>query len=302
MNHPVPDPSREVKGYIIFRDTKPGIDSDDPEFIVHVSGDTHLRYWDDDTSAVPGKNATKEWTYIGRGGDEEDASYDITYNHRPLEEGRAYYYVIRRIVSPYQPQIPIATQQARPAQAVQWEEAEWDFEPNMNDVLSRPSSPLGPVSYVLPATPNDPPDGSTTVNPQQIRFRWTLQTTPDEGDGAGRNARYVLVVFKRDNLSNPVFVSEPLRPTATTMSITVNDPDGHVFQPNTDYVWMVGHYVEGEPAPEGPISIGRLKPIVSTQYQFRTVALPPGATAAAHRQGDRLIRRGPFGEIHTRPR
>ncbi len=297
MAHPVPDPYRTVKGYIIFRGEVPGIDTDDPENIVHVSGERYFRYWDDDTSAVPDKNATKEWTYIGRGGDEEDASYDITYNHRPLEPGHTYYYRIRRIVSPYEPQIPIATGQVRANQAIEWADAEWDFEPSMEAVLSDPSSPLGPVTYIEPALPQEPRDGSTTVNPQEIRFVWNLQTPPQDG---GRNARYRLVVFRRDNMTAPVYMSDPIRPTTTTMSLVVRDPDGNIFKPDTDYVWMVGHYVDGEAEPHGPIR--GLPLILSQRFEFRTVSTPPGPVGSARWHDGRLIRRGPLGEIRTRRR
>ena len=299
MHHPLPDPYRNIKGYIIFRGEVPGIDTDHPENIVHVSGESYFRYWDDDTTARPGINATKEWTYIGRGGDEEDASYDITYNHRPLEPGHTYYYRMRRIVSPYEPQIPIATQQVRTGQ-VEWEEAEWDFEPSMDAVLSDPSSPLGPVTYVQPAIPQEPRDGSTTVNPQEIRFVWNLQTGPNDGTGGGRNARYQLVVFRRDNMTSPVYVSDPMRPTTTTMTLVVRDPDGNIFKPDTDYVWMVGHYVEGEVQPRGPIR--GLPLILSQRFEFRTVSAPPGPVGSTQWHDGRLIRRGPLGEIRTRRR
>lgn len=298
LGRPVPDPSREIKGYIIFRGESPFIDTDDPENIVYVSGNPRLRAWDDDMTARAEINATKEWTYIGRGGDEEDASYDITYNHRPLEPGHTYYYRVRRIVSPYEAQVPIATQQARgvgTAQGPEYVDAEWEFEPNMDAVLSGPSDPLGPVTYVLPAVLRDPRDGLTTVNPREITFVWDLQTPPSAGPGAA-DARYVLLVFRANNLNHPIYRSEPMRPTASTMTKVVRDPDGHIFKPDTEYVWMVGHYVEGEPEPLTPLGL-----VLSSQFYFRTVAVPPAPTSVgAARGGERVpVRRGWLGETRT---
>ncbi|MGD9518385.1 MAG: hypothetical protein AB7W28_02625 [Armatimonadota bacterium] len=296
MNHPNPDYTK-IKGYVVFRGETPYVDTDDPESIVHVSGDSRFSNWDDDMTARAGIVAQKEWTFIGRDGEEEDASYEITYNHRPLEPGRTYYYRLRRIVSPYQPQVPMATEQARgvrTAQEIEYEEAEWEFEPNMDEVLSDPSAPMGPVTYILPALPSQPRDGLTTINPREITFVWDLQTPPTAGSGA-RNARYVLLVFRADDLNNPVYQSEAMRPTAT-MTKVVRDPNEDIFQRDTDYVWMVGHYVEGESRPNN-----KFKMVLSEQYHFRTVSLPPSPLMVRPATGDKPVpvRRGWWGETRS---
>ncbi|MCD6351149.1 MAG: hypothetical protein J7M26_03420, partial [Armatimonadetes bacterium] len=240
-------------------------------------------------------NAPKDWTYIDRSGDEADASYDITYNHHPLVPGHTYYYRMRRIVSPYEPQVPIASQQVGAAQAPDYVDAEWDFEPSMDAVLSDPSGPLGPVTYILPALPRDPADGLTTINPQEIIFRWDLQTPPSAGPGA-KNARYVLLVFAATDLNNPVYQSEPMRPDSATMTKIVRDPHQDIFKRDTEYVWMVGHYVEGEARPQTQLGL-----ILSEQYHFRTVDLPPSPAMVRPAKGGGLIpvRRGWWGETRT---
>lgn len=291
--------SRVIKGYIVFRGETPYLDTSDPENIVHVSGDAKFRAWDDDMTARAGINAQKEWTFMSRDGEEEDASYDITYNHRPLEPGRTYYYRMRRIVSPYQPQVPIATEQVGTAQEPEYEDAEWEFEPNIDEVLSDSSNPMGPITYILPALPREPRDGLVTINPREITFIWDLQTPPSAGAGAA-NARYVLLVFRAGDLTNPVYQSEPMRAQAT-MTVVVRDPNQDIFTRNTEYVWMVGCYVDGEARPNN-----RLQAILSEQYRFRTVDLPPEAAMVRPAGSDELVpvRRGWWGETRTprRPR
>lgn len=273
LGRPVPDPSREIKGYIVFRGEGAWINTDDPDAIVHVSGDPHFAAWDDDMTSRAGIVAQKQWDYIGRNGQQAQASYTITYNHRPLQPGHTYFYRLRRIVSPYEPQVPTAQvlslrRPAHSSQAGTWPAATWQFQPNMDAVLSGASDPIGPVTYVLPAIPSFPRDGSATVNPREIAFEWRLQTPPTAGAGA-RNARYVLLVY-REGASQPIFVSQPLRPTSTVMTLTVRDPEGHVFKPDTAYVWVVGHYVEGEARPLTATGF-----VLSRRSYFRTVAAPP---------------------------
>ncbi len=291
--------ARVIKGYIVFRAETPYLDTNDPENIVHVSGDSRFQAWDDDMTARADINAQKDWTFIGRDGEEDDASYDITYNHRPLEPGRTYYYRMRRIVSPYQPVVPIATAQVGTAQEPEYVDAEWTFEPNMDEVLSDSSSPMGPATYILPALPREPRDGLTTVNPQEITFIWDLQTPPSAGPGAA-SAQYVLLVFRASDLNNPVYTSEPMRAQAT-MTIIVRDPNQDIFKRNTEYVWMVGCYVNGEARPKN-----RFQAVLSEQYHFRTVDLPPGPAMVRPAGSDEMVpvRRGWWGDTRTprRPR
>ena len=81
-------------------------------------------------------------------------------------------------------------------------------------------------------------------------------------------------------------------PTSGTMTKVVRDPSGLIFQPNTEYEWMVGHYVEGEARPLGSLGL-----ILSEKFRFRTVELPPSPAAAAGG-----VRHGWFGETRTRRR
>jgi hypothetical protein len=164
----------------------------------------------------------------------------------------------------------------------------------MDEVLSGPSEPLGPVTYILPAIPSDPRDGLSTVNPREITFVWDLQTPPTAGPGA-RNARYVLLVFRANDPNTPVYRSEAMRPAAT-MTKVVQDPNGDIFKGDTDYVWMVGCYVEGENTPKNKFGL-----ILSEQYHFRTVALPPGPAMVQPATGGKPVpvRRGWWGETRT---
>ncbi len=287
--HVVPDPSK-IRAHIFFRDTRPTPRFEDPAYIVAVVQRATRVKFDDDMTPEPDINVTDEWTYIGRDGDEEDASYDITYNHRPLVPGTTYWYVVRRIVSPYEPVIPIAQQKKGRAKQVEWADEEWEFDPPT--MLSDPSSPTKGVTYMLPAQPEQPYDGASTIDPSNITFMWTLQTPPTAGPGA-RNARYVLLVFRADSLSNPVLQTPPLVPTGSSMVYTVNDPHHQIFQGDTDYIWMVGLYVDGEPRPVND-AFPKLRMVLSEQYHFRTGPTPPSPTAAGG------ARRGWWGETRTR--
>ena len=297
--HPVPDPYRDVKGYIIFRGNTANINTSDPANIVYAGDEPRFDDIFDPNSIGRGEiNVTREWTYIGRGGDEEDASYDITYNWYYLRPGFTYYYRVRRIVSPYEIQYPqTQAAQARPAQE-EWAEPEWDFEPSRDAVLSDPSDAAGPFTYILPAVPLEPLE-NFTPNPASISFVWQPGSAGmpvgQVGQGVLR-ARYVLVIWRADNLSQPIYMSEPIRPTSldSAMSKTVNDPQGILFQGNTEYIWRIGAYVEGEARPNNrPDGF-----VYSRDVYFRTGPMPPGPTSAG--VGGQPVRRGWWGEPRTR--
>lgn len=295
--HPIPDPYRDVKGYIIFRGNTANINTSDPANIVYVGDEGRFDDIFDPTAVGRGEiNVSRQWTYIGRGGDQEDASYDITYNWYYLRPGFTYYYRVRRIVSPYEIQYP-QTQAARakPTQQQQWAEPTWDFEPSRDAVLSDPSDAAGPFTYILPATPLEPSE-NFTVNPASINFVWKPGSAGmpvgQVGQGVLR-ARYVLVIWRADNLSQPIYMSESIRPTTLdgSMSKTVNDPQGILFKSNTQYIWRIGAYVEGETRPNNRADGF----IYSRDMHFRTGPMPPSPAAA----GGQPVRRGWWGEPRT---
>jgi len=269
MLRPIPDPDTEIQGYIIFRGESPYVDTSTPYAIVHVSGDSHFAAWDDDMTSRGGIVAQKQWTYLDRNGQQQTASYQITYNHPPLVPGHTYYYRMRRIVSPYEPNVPISQQVplAQPNQAG-WPTPQWQFQPSDSAVLSASSGPIGPITYMLPAVLRQPQDGLSTLNPTSITFSWDYGTPPSAGPGAA-NARYVLLVYEASS-QRLVYQSEPRSPLGSSDSLTVNDPNGWVFRPNTWYEWVVGLYVEGEPRPRTSTGL-----ILSQRWRFYTVSMPP---------------------------
>jgi hypothetical protein len=294
QNGQPPDPATQVKGYIIYRGTTQYLNVADPENIVQVLDQTFPGPWTDDQTDRASITFTKTWQY-NNAGTQASATATILYNHRALVSGETYFYRIRRIVSPYHPQIPIAgtgtgTTQVR-SQQVTFVAATQTYTPSADEVLSEPSVPLGPQTFILPAIPREPLNGSTTINPQQITFNWDLGTGPSEGNGAA--ARYVLVVYRADNLNNPVYQSSAQQPTSTTMSFVVNDPNQTIFQNGTDYVWAVGEYVPGETRAKNTLQLE-----FSQQFHFTTVNLPPSATAAGASKGG-AQRTGWWGEARA---
>ncbi len=282
QNGQPPDPSRVVKGYIVYRGVTQYFNVADPENIVQVLDQTFPGPWTDDQTDRADINFDKTWQYMDNTGSQTDATATIVYNHRALQSGETYFYRLRRIVSPYQPQIPISTAGVRAAgvrpSQVTFVTATQTYTPDADQVLSEPSVPLGPVTFILPAIPREPLNGSTTINPQEITFNWDLGTGPSEGNGAA--ARYVLVVFRADNLNNPVYQSTAQQPTSTTMTLVVRDPNQTIFQNGTDYVWAVGHYVPGEQRARNTLQL-----VFSQQFHFTTVNLPPSASAAGASKG-----------------
>ena len=295
QNGQPPDPAKVVKGYIIYRGTTQYLNVADPENIVQVLDQTFPGPWTDDQTDRASIVFTKTWQFIGSGGTNVAASANITYNHRALQSGQTYFYRIRRIVSPYEPQIPISAAGVRAAgvrpSQVTFVTPTQTYTPSADEVLSEPSVPLGPQTFILPAIPREPLNGITTINPQEITFNWDLGTGPSEGNGAA--ARYVLVVFRADNLNNPVYQSAPQQPTSTTMTLVVRDPNQTIFQNGTDYVWAVGEYVPGETRASNTLQLE-----FSQQFHFTTVTLPPSATAAGASKGG-AVRRGWWNEPRT---
>lgn len=301
QNGNVPDPS-QVHGYIIYRGTSQFLDVSNADNIVEVMDQSYPGSWTDDQTDTADIEFNKSWSYVNGSGSSSSttASADIVYNHHALIPGNTYYYRVRRIVSPYVVQLPISnsgsgsgttTASVHPAQ-VTFATTSQTYTPDETSVLSEPSGPLGPVTVIDPVVPVEPLNGSTTINPQQITFSWNLGTPPSVGNAS--SARYVLVVYNASNLNTPIYESTPQVPTSTTMTVNVQDPNGTIFTGGTSYVWEVGHYVQGEARAKNTLGL-----VMSRQFTFTTVNMPPSAAAAGAATGGSQ-RTGWWGEQRLR--
>ena len=268
----VPDPVH-THFYLLYRGPSAGFPAavDDRNYLVFIDQIGSLAFIDDDTSTRYGLKVTDgAFTYVDTGGTQGDGTVTATYNHYGVVPGNTYFYKVQRVVDPYRPQLPTATQvviaPVAPTLTV-----------DPPDALGNPSAAAGPVTFFQPAAQTSPTGTGTPVSPTGAIFTWTPQVGADQ---------YQVQVYDSPTLSHLVVSSPVITWTGqTSLSWTFND---FTFTGDTTFYWVVGSRASGESTPEG-VASGRTVPfILSTKSSFKTVSAPPPpvtSSAASRRPG-----------------
>lgn len=264
-----PDPE-QVHAYLFYRGRTAGFVADalamgdgtvDGGPLVAVIPDSHLDYYEDFPQRQVGLTADISFQFFNRSGEEETGTLTATYNHAELVPGNSYYYKVRRLVDPWRPILPNPTQ--APFVAV-------TFAVDPPDALSRPSTPTGPVTYSLPATPLRPVGMTTAVDPSAATFEWAPVRGADQ---------YQVMVF-RDQALTQLIAAGPVQTVASGQTVMRHTFSDFTFPGGETLWWVVGSRTAGETNPACKI-VGRTLPwVLSTRSSFTTVDLPPGPAAA----------------------
>lgn len=249
--------------WLVYRGDAQGFPAmaDDRDYLISVIQGSRLGYFEDSPAAQYGIDADIDFTYTDETGDQADGNLSVTYNHQPLVPGTAYYYKLRRVVDPGRVVFPQSVGAAQAGQRVAV-----NFTINPTDALSEESKPAGPVTYFYPASPEQPSDGNTAVDPSANAtvFTWTPTV--------GADVYQVQIYTNQLAVGQPVKVSPEITNTTGTgtMSwrITTN------LAANTKYYWFVCARKNGEALPR-VVSNGKTGWIFSKAFTFTTSPMPP---------------------------
>ena len=247
----VPDPSAIV-AWFVYRGEYFAFPAE-PQNLTNALRAESLAQYEDPVNGVAQINFNTSFTYF-LFGEQETGDIDVTYDRASLMVGRTYYYRARRIVKPNQSAPPISTAAAS------------TFTIDPSNALSQPSSPQGPVTYFLPPAGTQPSNGSLTVNPRQVIFRWTTS--------AGADTYQVRVYTTPTATGQPVLQSPDITALGS-VGTWIHDRTGTtpVLRGQAYYYWVVGAKRTGEAAPTCGTESGWLKGSV---MQFHTTSTPPG--------------------------
>jgi len=252
-----------IFGWTIYRDEAPRFAPSEQTLIDVLDYTPEPTSYDDERRLFWRQDVEIAFTYISTQLEEEDATYTASYNHYPPEPGRTYWYKVRRINTPTTNATTFGTQASR--QGTPLDPDDLEEEPDPTTILSDPTSPIGPVTYLLPPVLQGPDATSGEQRVDRIEFRW--EATP----GA---TEYVLEIFARDPVGGGdyFFQSGPIVQTnATEISFLYDKrtPGFRELNADTRYFWRVGarNGHEAPPQPRGYVYSDRL--------DFRTSAVPP---------------------------
>jgi hypothetical protein len=278
-----PDPAH-THDWLFFRGPSAGFspEVDSRNYLVGTVKGGHLQYFEDDTATAFDLEFADTFTFTDTGGTQGTATVNVTYNHYGLVAGNTYFYRAQRIVDPWRPQVPTATQVTEPVTPT------FTFDPI--DILGDASEAAGPVTYSLPAVLSSPVGVGTPVSPTGATFTWTPQIGADE---------YQVQVYA-DSLLSQLVTSSPIITWTgqTALSWTFND---FTFSGDTTYFWVVGSRTAGEVHPGCQVGGKTVPFVLSQKANFRTVTLPPPPVTSSAGSGRPRNVPGWWGE-HRPPR
>ncbi len=296
----IPDVSR-VLGYVIYRShgTSIGLGqypattpefNPTPENIVQVVQGGERTVWDDAPTSIPAPYTTQTVeltkTIVDLSGNEQDLSFSATWTVIPVVEGETYFYRVARVAEHFAGptgNIPGTTTggttsgtttstsrgmlMARQQQQQDQQEQTYEFEiSDDGGLLSAPSDPLGPVTYILPPMPQDPANGADNQEADRVRFVWE--------PAAGANEYRVEVFTNPNTTGTPIFASPTQVVTNPAQQAVSFDWVGANLQGQQTYYWRVGARRSGERLPL-LLSTNSEGWIYSPIYSFRTAEVPP---------------------------
>lgn len=252
----------EIGGWSIYRSTVPNF-SASPETLIDVLTDRRAEMYDDAPIFFTRSDVEVEVTWLTQTG-EEEGTYTADFNHLPIVPGETYFYRVRRIGRP-DTRPPTVGQAGRSRQQQLVTPSEDDPE----RLLSDPSVPIGPITYVGLPTLSKPLNGSTDRRTDSVTFEWNV---------VGGGTEYVVEILAdpqgRTILWRSPTVVVPSVAGLVTQSLTYdrNQPGFFTLQPRTVYYWRVGTR-NSDPQQLPPEPLGY---VYSETWSFETAETPPG--------------------------
>jgi hypothetical protein len=211
--------------------------------------------WDDSAPARGPIELSRDFTWIGPGGDQETGSIDVEFIDPALQPGVTYYHRVQRLVEPMSRAgsgAPIATLQVPTIDVDPW------------NALSQGSNPTAGVTYILPPVQQSPSDGAVNQSTVSITFSWSSTLGANE---------YVLQVFTAtdpDGERNPRYQEIVRHDFGGTISRTITDS----FSPGQRFYWRVGGRRSGEAQPVNGM-LAQRGWLFSPMRTFVTAQAPP---------------------------
>jgi curli biogenesis system outer membrane secretion channel CsgG len=284
------------EGYLLYRGQLADFDADalaegatpfDGGPLINVQQTkSHTFVYDDHSpnalTELDGLSANVIFQYPDNKGTLQTETLTATYNNAALVVGNSYYYKVRRLADPIEPQLPVsgASVSAAVFTAITFT---LSAPAAGGTALGDPSQPAGPVTYTEPATTVSP-NLTNAVNPDATTFQWTVAAASGSG-------QFQVQVYTDASLSTLVATSPLLTFPGGQLTMQYPRPgyaqDAFLTLPGDAALdWVVVSKTPGEASPLCSVPGVRTLPfIVSAPQQFHTVALPPGPAAAAVASG-----------------
>jgi len=278
------------------------------ETAIDVEENPRIEYYDDDAvDRVIEVDLTRRFITPGTGGGgggggggtEETFAITGTINHRALQDGVTYFYRLQRVTDPNflpgenPPEGTTGTQGVASRgfgrtpgkglagisglgealfgrQAVPVVFAPATLTADRQDVMSEPSRPIGPVTYLQPPlqlAPDDEDKNQTTTN---IRFTWYPSPGANE---------YRVDIFPANDpgtLGNPIFMSPPIVSNATGNKVIPFALQGVNLERGKRFYWRIGARKRDELSPICDALPNAKGYLWSTIRWFETAISPPG--------------------------
>ena len=231
-------------GHLLFRGFTAGFPATAP-WMVQASGNPNgqetISFMDDTAGEEPQQTLAINVTFLdltAQPPEYANETVTLTWAHPSLEAGTTYWHRVSRVTDPAFPPgtgAPISTGGVTTAQANPQPNPDNEIDSTYEfPMISQPSAPAGPVTYILPPAPQSPTNGSDSQSTSELTFVWRQTTGADE---------YVVQVFPSNDplgTGSPIFQSPPQRPTGTgNMNFTWNVSAGDLVS-GTNYWWRVG--------------------------------------------------------------
>lgn len=257
----LPD-AESTHAYLLFRGATAGFVTTPAALVALVEGG-HVNFIEDDTSVLFDIEVNGQFTFFDAQGEEEDGTYDVSYNHFPVVAGNTYYYKLKRVVDPWRPQIPVAEQADDPVDPT--------IEVDPADALTEASEPTNPVTFSEPVDSGQmlPSGTSVPINPSNPTFIWNPTLGADQ---------YQVQIYN-DPLLTQLLISSPV--ITWTGQTQLSYQFTNLTLPGDQVLyWVVASRTSGEVNPQCQVGATTVPWVLSSKVNFRTVQLPPNPVSA----------------------